>query len=144
MRNFTPISALVGGALIALSLALMLVGTGRTAGLSGMFAGFLRGTRGDWGWRALFVAGMVVGGVVYSQLVPGTFDAGNVLPPLPVVAASGVLVGLGTRLSGGCTSGHGICGISRLSVRAMVATATFFAIGVLTATVAGSWWRHPS
>jgi uncharacterized membrane protein YedE/YeeE len=144
LRNFTPTSALVGGALIALSLALMLVGTGRVAGLSGIFAGFLRGTRGDWAWRALFVAGMAVGGVVFARLVPGTFDAANVLPPLPVAAASGVLVGLGTRLSNGCTSGHGLCGMSRLSVRSIVATAAFFGIGLVTATVAGQWWRHPS
>jgi uncharacterized membrane protein YedE/YeeE len=144
MQSFTPTSALVGGALIALALALMLVGTGRIAGLSGIFAGLLRGARGEWGWRALFVAGMLTGGVIFSRLVPGTFDTGNVLPPLPVAAASGVLVGLGTRLSNGCTSGHGLCGMSRLSVRSIVATVTFFGIGLVTATLAGPWWRHPS
>ncbi len=127
---------------IATSLGLMLLGTGRIAGLSGILAGLLRATPGDWGWRAAFVAGMALVGTGFACLAPGTFDAAAVLPPLPVVAASGVLVGVGTRLSNGCTSGHGLCGMSRLSTRSIVATATFFAIGVATATIVGPWGGH--
>jgi uncharacterized membrane protein YedE/YeeE len=136
MSHFTPASAMVGGALIALSLALMLIGTGRIAGLSGIFAGFLRAQAGDWAWRALFLAGALAAGAGFLLVAPSSFD--RVAPsPLWMVALSGVLVGVGTRLSNGCTSGHGLCGVSRLSPRSLVATAVFFVVGVLTATVIG-------
>jgi uncharacterized membrane protein YedE/YeeE len=136
MQGFTPIGAIVGGALIAMSLALVLVGTGRIAGLSGVFAGFLRGEAGDWAWRALFLAGAIGAGAVFAFALPSTFD--HAAPaPLWLVATSGLLVGVGTRLSNGCTSGHGLCGTSRLSRRSLVATAVFFGLGVLTATVIG-------
>jgi uncharacterized protein len=115
---------------------MMLIGTGRIAGLSGVFAGFLRGAPGDWSWRALFLAGAIAAGAVFVVVAPSTFD--QVAPaPLWLVAASGVLVGVGTRLSNGCTSGHGLCGVSRLSRRSLVATGVFFVVGVLTATVIG-------
>ncbi len=140
MNNFTPISALIGGALIALSLAIMLITTGRITGLSGLFAGFLRGTAGDWAWRAYFVAGMFVVGGVFRVLEPSTFDRAARVP-LWLVAISGVLVGVGTRASNGCTSGHGLCGMSRLSKRSIIATITFFGVGVVTATVIGTVLR---
>lgn len=143
MHDFTPASALVGGALIATSLAIMLVATGRIAGLSGIFAGFLGGTPGDWAWRASFIAGMLGVGIVFRVAAPATFDyAARV--PLWLVAISGVLVGIGTRASNGCTSGHGLCGMSRLSKRSIIATITFFAIGVATATLVGSLVRGGS
>jgi uncharacterized protein len=140
MSSFTPISALVGGALIALSLAVMLISTGRIIGLSGLFAGLLRVPPRDWAWRAYFVAGMFAVGGVFRVLEPTTFDyAARV--PLWLVAISGVLVGVGTRASNGCTSGHGLCGMSRLSKRSIIATMTFFAIGVATATLIGTVLR---
>jgi uncharacterized membrane protein YedE/YeeE len=143
VHDFTPASALVGGALIATSLAIMLVGTGRIAGLSGIFAGFLRAAPGDWAWRAWFIAGMFAVGAVFRVAAPATFDyAARV--PLWLVAISGVLVGVGTRASNGCTSGHGLCGTSRLSKRSIVATTTFFAVGVATATLVGSLLRGGS
>jgi len=140
VNGFTPISALAGGALIALSLATMLVATGRIAGLSGILAGFLRGTRGDWAWRAWFIAGMFAVGIAFRVARPETFDHAA-RAPLWLVAISGLLVGLGVRASNGCTSGHGLCGISRFSRRSLVATAVFFAIGVITATVLGTLLR---
>ncbi len=140
MHDFMPISALVGGALIAASLALVLLTTGRTVGLSGLFAGFLRGTPGDWAWRAWFLAGMLGVGAVFAAVRPATFDAGTP-SPLWLVAASGALVGVGTRLANGCTSGHGLCGTSRLSRRSIVATLVFFGTGVATATLVGSFTR---
>ena len=140
MNNFTPISALVGGALIALSLAIMLITTGRITGLSGLFAGFLRGKPGDWAWRAYFVAGMFVVGGVFRVVEPATFDRAARVP-LWLVAISGVLVGVGTRASNGCTSGHGLCGMSRLSKRSIIATIIFFGVGVVTATVIGTVLR---
>jgi len=137
MHDFTPVSALAGGALIAASLALMLITTGRVAGLSGVLAGFLRVERGDWGWRAWFLVGMLGTGAIFAALRPETFDRATAAP-LWLVAVSGVVVGIGTRLGNGCTSGHGLCGMSRLSRRSIVATLVFFAAGVITATVAGS------
>jgi uncharacterized protein len=140
MHDFTPVSALVGGALIAASLALMLLFTGRIAGLSGIFAGFLRGPAPDWAWRAYFIAGMFAVGIVFALAAPATYDAGARVP-LWLVAISGVLVGVGTRSSNGCTSGHGLCGMSRLSKRSIVATLTFMATGVATATAIGTILR---
>jgi uncharacterized membrane protein YedE/YeeE len=137
MHDFTPVSALAGGALIAASLALMLITTGRVAGLSGVLAGFLRVERGDWGWRAWFLVGMLGAGAIFAAVRPETFDRATAAP-LWLVAVSGVVVGIGTRLGNGCTSGHGLCGMSRLSRRSIVATLVFFAAGVITATVAGS------
>jgi hypothetical protein len=136
VHDFTPIRALVGGSLIALSLAIMLLATGRIAGLSGTFAGFLRGGRGDWAWRAWFVGGMLATGLIFKLAQPDMFDHGARVP-LWAVAISGTLVGIGTRMSNGCTSGHGLCGTSRLSKRSVIATITFFAVGVATATLVG-------
>lgn len=127
--------ALVGGVLIALPLAAMLLATGRIAGLSGILGGALRRSRGDTAWRWAFVAGCLAGGLVIHALRPGWFDAG-VRAPLPVVAASGLLVGVGTRMSNGCTSGHGLCGTSRLSPRSIVATCIFMAGGIASAVAA--------
>ncbi len=140
MSSFTPISALLGGTLIALSLAIMLIATGRIVGLSGLFAGLLRAPSGDWSWRVYFIAGMFAVGGVFRVLEPQTFDYGARVP-LWLVAVSGVLVGVGVRASNGCTSGHGLCGMSRLSKRSIVATMTFFAIGVATATLVGTVLR---
>src|SRR3954453_9849888 len=101
----------------------MLVAPGRIAGLSGVVAGLL--TPGDRAWRAWFVAGMLAVGVGFELAAPHTFDA-SARVPLPVVAIGGLLVGVGTRLGNGCTSGHGLCGISRLSKRSIIATCVFF------------------
>ena len=134
MHDFTPVHAAAGGALIALALAIMLVATGRIAGLSGVVAGLL--SRGDRGWRAWFVAGMLAVGAAFELAAPHTFDA-TARVPLPLVAVAGLLVGVGTRLGNGCTSGHGLCGISRLSKRSILATCVFFGVGVATATITG-------
>lgn len=140
MQYFTPVSALIGGVLIAASLALMLIATGRLAGLSGIFAGFLRATPGDWAWRACFIAGMFAVGILFRVAAPSMFDYGARVP-LWLVAVSGVLVGIGVRAGNGCTSGHGLCGMSRFSKRSIVATMTFFVVGVATATLVGSLVR---
>lgn len=140
MHDFTPIHALVGGVLIATSLAIMLIGTGRIAGLSGIFAGFLHGARGDRGWRAWFLIGMFATGIVFRVAAPATYDH-SARVPLWAIAVSGVLVGLGTRASNGCTSGHGLCGMSRFSKRSILATMVFFGVGVVTATLVGHLLR---
>jgi len=140
MPVVSPASAIAGGALIASSLAIMLLATGHLAGLSGVFAGLLR-PRGDGAWRAWFVAGMLGVGLVFEVAAPATFDAGA-RGPLWTVALSGVLVGVGTRAANGCTSGHGLCGTSRLAKRSLLATATFFGVGVVTATIVGAIAGH--
>ncbi|HUJ61507.1 MAG TPA: YeeE/YedE thiosulfate transporter family protein [Kofleriaceae bacterium] len=140
-HDFAPVQGLVGGVMIAGSLAIMLLATGRIAGLSGVFAGFVRAPGDDGGWRAWFVAGMLGVGLAFELADPATFDHAARLP-LPVLALAGVLVGVGTRLANGCTSGHGLCGTSRLAKRSILATLTFFAVGVATATIAGAIAGH--
>lgn len=126
-----------------MSLAIMLIATGRIAGLSGVFAGFIAGRRGDWAWRAWFIVGMMITGAGFAIARPEMFDHGARIP-LWAVALAGAIVGVGTRASNGCTSGHGLCGMSRLSKRSIIATIVFFAVGVATATVSGELLRASS
>jgi uncharacterized membrane protein YedE/YeeE len=134
MEGFTPVSALAGGALIGLAASALLILNGRVAGISGIVGGLVRPQRGEWEWRAAFAAGLLAGGLALLALAPSSIGA----PPRPLAAlvAAGLLVGFGARLGGGCTSGHGVCGLSRLSRRSLVATLTFMAAGVAAATLA--------
>jgi uncharacterized membrane protein YedE/YeeE len=130
MQNFTPFASLCGGLLIGLSAAMMFVVNGKITGISGMFAGVVRPARTDTLWRFFFLAGLVVGGLLLRTFYPSAFAFGILRPPSALVV-SGVLVGFGTRLGNGCTSGHGVCGASRLSARSVAATATFICSGAL-------------
>jgi uncharacterized membrane protein YedE/YeeE len=129
MTSYGP--ALAGGVLIGLASAVLLLVHGRVAGISGIFGGLLEPRPGDKSWRALFIAGLVAGAAGIALLRPGTFRFDFVRAPA-LLLASGVLVGFGTRLSNGCTSGHGLCGVSRFSPRSLIATLTFMAAGALT------------
>lgn len=129
MQDFTPLSALAGGVLIGLAASVLLIASGRVAGISGIVGGLLTPTRGDRLWRALFVLGLVVAGVGAALLAPER--VGSSPRSLTTLMVAGLLVGIGTRLGNGCTSGHGVCGISRLSPRSLLATLTFIATGVL-------------
>lgn len=133
MEHFTPWSALSGGVLIGLAASALLYFNGRVAGVTGILAGVLLPKRGDLAWRVAFLGGLLAGGVVVGVVWPGAVVFEIVRSPLAIVGA-GVLVGFGTRLGGGCTSGHGVCGLSRLSIRSLVATGTFIAVGVVAAT----------
>ena len=133
MTNFTPWSALFGGALIGISASALLLLNGRVAGISGILGGLVRPRAEETSWRALFVAGLLVGGLALLLFRPASFGVAPVSLPLAIVA--GVFVGFGTRLGSGCTSGHGVCGISRFSGRSLAATMTFMATGALTAFV---------
>jgi uncharacterized membrane protein YedE/YeeE len=124
-------TALLGGALIGLAAAGLLVLTGKTAGVSGIVDGVLRGERGEWRWKAAFLAGLVSGGLVLAWRMPAAL-ADGAPRAWPWVIAGGVLVGFGARLGGGCTSGHGVCGIGRGSRRGLAGTAIFIAAGALT------------
>ena len=136
MEDFTPVSALIGGGLIGLSATILLALNGHLAGVSGIMAGLVQPARDDATWRILFIVGLL-GGATAWLLISGTpviaFDVG-----WPVILIGGLFTGIGTRVSAGCTSGHGVCGIARLSQRSIVATATFVAVGVLTVFI----FRH--
>lgn len=132
MHNFTPISALIGGIIIGLSVALYFYATGRLAGISGIFENAITQTSQRVS-NTLFLIGLVVGPlIIYNLVLPNNPIPFEITHSYLLIIPGGFLVGFGTRLGGGCTSGHGICGIGRLSVNSMVATATFVAIGVLT------------
>ena len=130
MHNFTPFAALVGGILIGLSASAMLLLEGKIAGISGICAGVLNPAKGETAWKASFIAGLLAGGVLLRIFLPRAFDFG-IIRPYGMLIIAGLLVGFGTRLGNGCTSGHGVCGISRLSPRSMVATITFIASGAV-------------
>lgn len=131
MTEFTPFSATIGGALIGLSAVLLMWLNGRIAGISGILQGaaFFRGAERS--WRLAFVAGLVLGGFLFLLVTGDTLLTRTGVSPALIIGA-GVLVGIGTRLGSGCTSGHGVCGISRLSPRSLMATATFMLAGIAT------------
>ena len=134
MANFTPVSAAIGGALIGLSAVLLLMSTGRIAGISGIFSGLLIWRSEGKGWRIAFLAGLIL-----APILAGLIGFGMAQPELPsnwaVIAVAGLLVGFGTRLGGGCTSGHGICGIARLSPRSIAATIVFMLMAIVTVAI---------
>jgi uncharacterized membrane protein YedE/YeeE len=131
---FTPWTALAGGALIGIASAMFVLLNGRVAGISGIVGGLLRPLPGDIAWRVAFVAGLLLAPAAWGLLaaVPAAHIAAT---PLALVAA-GLLVGVGTRLGSGCTSGHGVCGLSRLSPRSLAATLAFMGAGFATVFVA--------
>jgi uncharacterized membrane protein YedE/YeeE len=132
--NFTPGASLLGGALIGLAAGILILGAGRIMGAAGIVAGSLNFHQGDVAWRLWLIAGLFLAPTVLSF-------ASTIRPPAietswPVLIVAGLLVGCGTRLGSGCTSGHGICGVSRLSARSFAATAAFMASGIVTVFVA--------
>ena len=134
MANFTPLSAAIGGGLIGLSAVLLMLLTGRIAGISGIFGGLLNFKSDDRDWRIAFIAGLIL-----APLMAGWIGHAMPTPKLPaswtVIIGAGLLVGFGTRLGSGCTSGHGICGIARLSSRSIVATVIFMLTAIATVAV---------
>ena len=132
--SFTPWSALVGGLIIGLAAAMFALLNGRVAGVSGIVGGLLRPNSGDVGWRVSFIAGLVGAPILYALVA--TLPAITVDASYPLLVVAGLLVGIGTRYGAGCTSGHGVCGLSRLSIRSFVATMTFMAAGFATVYVA--------
>lgn len=135
ITTFTPYSALAGGVLIGLSAVLLLLASGRIAGISGILGGVLAPRAGDTTWRVAFIVGLLAGPLLYTALAGGA-------PPVALTSlvglliVAGLVVGYGSRLGSGCTSGHGVCGIARFSPRSLAATAIFFATAVVTVFVA--------
>jgi uncharacterized membrane protein YedE/YeeE len=131
--NFTPLASLAGGALIGIAAVVLLLWHGRVAGISGIVGGLLKFERGDVAWRLLFVFGLLSASWVYGWFAPlplVQIDVGTAM-----LISAGLLVGFGTRLGSGCTSGHGVCGNARFSLRSLVATLLFMAFGFLTVFV---------
>lgn len=133
MTEFTPVLSLLGGALIGLSAVLLMAFHGRIAGMTGILSGMLPPLSADWGWRYAFVAGAIAAPMLLGL-------SGQVIPydspvPLPWVMVSGLIVGAGVYFGSGCTSGHGVCGIARLSPRSIAATITFMATAIITVFV---------
>jgi hypothetical protein len=133
MTTFTPASALAGGALIGLSAVLLLALNGRIAGVSGVAGGLAFSAAGDRAWRVLFLVGLGIGAALVALL--GVHPAPRAGFPATALVAAGLLVGYGTSLAGGCTSGHGVCGLARLSVRSLVAVGVFLGTALVTTFV---------
>jgi uncharacterized membrane protein YedE/YeeE len=133
LMNDTVIT-LAAGALFGTGAGLLLIASGRIAGISGIAAGVLRPRAGDFAWRALFLVGLLVGGSVALRLAPQAIALDSPRP-LGWLVVAGLCIGVGARLANGCTSGHGVCGVGRLSRRSLVATATFTAAGAITRAI---------
>lgn len=130
--HFTPWASLGGGLLLGLASALFILINGRILGISGILGGLLVPRMGDIGWRLAFLAGMFVSPLLVLAIAPsGLIQTPRIDTGYAVIAVAGLLVGFGTRYGSGCTSGHGVCGLSRMSPRSLVATATFMAAGFL-------------
>jgi len=125
----------MGGLLIGLAVTLMMLLNGRIAGISSIVSGLLTPKSGDTGWRAAFVVGLLLGALPFILAVGGPTQV-DVLASPPAILIGGLLVGFGTRMGSGCTSGHGLCGIARFSRRSIVATAVFFGVAMLTVFLA--------
>jgi uncharacterized protein len=133
-NSFTPWASLAGGVIIGISAAMFVLLNGRIAGISGVLGGLLKPVRGDISWRVAFIAGLLGAPLLYAlftELPRPQIDAGYA-----GLVAAGLLVGVGTRYGSGCTSGHGVCGISRFSPRSLVATAAFMLAGFVTVFIA--------
>jgi uncharacterized membrane protein YedE/YeeE len=131
MENFTPLSGLLGGLLIGLAAAVLLLLNGRISGISGIVGGLLAPRSEEVGWRVVFIAGLLLGALGYMLATGGPFTVG-MQASMPILIVAGLLVGFGTRLGSGCTSGHGLCGIALLSKRSIVASAVFFGVAIIT------------
>jgi uncharacterized membrane protein YedE/YeeE len=135
--HFTPWSSFSGGVILGVAAGLFIVLNGRILGISGIVGGLLRPRAGDIGWRVSFLLGLAASVVAFAWLAPaGMWPAPRIDASYGLITAAGLLVGLGTRLGSGCTSGHGVCGLSRLSPRSLAATGVFMGAGALTVFVA--------
>lgn len=134
MEHFTPFSASIGGALIGLSAVFLMALNGRIAGISGIASGAVFGPAGDRWWRVAFVMGLIAAPLLYA-IATGSMPAFELNASWPLIIAGGLLVGFGTRLGSGCTSGHGVCGLSRLSIRSLVSVAIFMGAGMATVAI---------
>lgn len=134
ITDFTPIDALIGGGLIGLAAVALMAFQGRIAGMTGILTGLLPPVASDWGWRAAFLAGAIAAPLLFSLLTGQSVGFESSIPA-PWLVVGGLIVGVGVYFGSGCTSGHGVCGIARLSPRSIAATLTFMATAVATVFV---------
>jgi uncharacterized membrane protein YedE/YeeE len=134
VENFTPYTALIGGILLGTSATLLLWLNGEIAGISGIFRGALKMRTPERVWRVLFLCGLVFGGSLWWLVAGPTFVPRSGFP-IPLLVIAGILVGFGSRIGNGCTSGHGVCGLGRASGRSLASTVTFFAVALLATFV---------
>lgn len=134
LKNFTPWLSLFGGILIGVAISILLLINGKIAGISGILSGLMRPAPRDTSWRVMFLLGMITAPITYQVIV----DTPTIIieASWSIMILAGILVGIGTRVGGGCTSGHGVCGLARLSQRSFVATTTFILTGILTVFIA--------
>ncbi|MDU4352639.1 YeeE/YedE family protein [Phytobacter diazotrophicus] len=135
--HFTPLESAIGGVVIGAAASMLILFCGRVAGISGILGGVLSRANNDKGWRIAFLLGMVLSPVLWRLVAP--LPAVSITASWPMLVVAGLLVGVGTRYGSGCTSGHGVCGLSRLSVRSLVATLTFMAAAFITVWLVGFW-----
>jgi uncharacterized membrane protein YedE/YeeE len=135
--HFTPLESAIGGVVIGAAASMLILFCGRVAGISGILGGVLSRANNDKGWRIAFLLGLVLSPVLWRLVAP--LPAVSITASWPMLVVAGLLVGVGTRYGSGCTSGHGVCGLSRLSVRSLVATLTFMAAAFITVWLVGFW-----
>jgi uncharacterized membrane protein YedE/YeeE len=138
--HFTPWTALAGGILLGIASAAFILLNGRVLGISGILGGLIVPQRSDVRWRVFFLLGMLLAPATLAWLAPGLISAPRIEASSVGIVMAGLLVGLGTRYGSGCTSGHGVCGLSRLSPRSLMATLAFMAAGFVTVYVARHWF----
>ncbi|ALS33532.1 hypothetical protein PTRA_a2440 [Pseudoalteromonas translucida KMM 520] len=136
VTEFTPVSAAIGGALIGIACTLLLVLYGKIAGISGIVKSVFAKVNSGSRWQLYFILGLLLAGVAVRVFAPSLLEGELQLPPWLIIVA-GLLVGVGTTLANGCTSGHGVCGMSRFSTRSWVATCTFMLVAIITANLVG-------
>ena len=135
--HFTPLESAIGGVVIGAAASMLILFCGRVAGISGILGGVLSRANNDKGWRIAFLLGLVLSPVLWRLVAP--LPAVSITASWPMLVVAGLLVGVGTRYGSGCTSGHGVCGLSRLSVRSLIATLTFMAAAFITVWLFGFW-----
>lgn len=137
LAQFTPLQSFIGGLLIGVAVWILLLFCGRVAGISGILGGVLSRTATDKSWRVAFLVGILISPIIYQLITP--LPESEIAASQPVLIIAGLLVGIGTRYASGCTSGHGVCGLSRLSLRSLVATITFMVVAFITVWLMGFW-----
>ncbi len=142
MENFSPLAALIGGAMIGLASAILWIGNGRIAGISGIFGQLLPPAKTVI-WRLVFLAAMIGAAVVASYALPDLGLGGKNSEPIKlvgtpiIIAIAGLLIGLGTKIGNGCTSGHGVCGLARFSLRSLISVLVFFIVAIIVVAITG-------
>ena len=140
MDDFTPFASIIGGTILGIAALILFATVKRIAGVSGIIGGLLLFKKNDTAWRVVFLSGLIFGGLILSKVYPQTLSI-ELTYSTPALILAGLLVGFGSRIGNGCTSGHGICGLGQLQPHSMVAVISFLTTGIITATIVGTLLR---